>query len=520
MYTYIVRHGLPDGDQQTQAIAATTFFVLYGLKVIKRDLLPPTPARRNALWYRAFAQLVTFSTIIVVVGTALWARALHKAGHTHVGVVGDIAHGWNPVSGVALGEFSAGAAFVAAAPLALIGFLESFTMARKYALLNKYEVDINQEASALGLANLCSCALSILPATGNFGRTVLANDVGVRTPAANLFVGLFITVLLTQLTQILYYIPKATLGAVIANAMFALLDWPEFIKVGGWTCVSLWIHSKPITNSHNQPTSNPATNPTRHQAFWIAPVYFLIMSTTFCVTALVDVSLGLQVGLALSITVLLFQLSSVERQAMGQLEGQFFVPLDRYPQAAERPGIKCYKLTGYLWFGNATKMRDQIYALMAQAQAAHGRGLTHVVLDFSGSSGLDLTTMLALQYLVTEARRLGIRLVLAECSDGVRHNLRQAGLLGDMGGELTRRCLEEVVALLEQEQRQKEASQASAAPAAPAVAAAKGDVEAGMAGSVATGAGVGGEEAGGAASAGKKAVPFYKRLLSPGGGGK
>lgn len=172
------------------------------------------------------------------------------------------------------------------------------------------------------MANLVSCALSLFPATGNFGCTVLANDVGVRTPAANAFVGLFITVLLTQLTPILYYIPRATLGAVIANAMVALLDWPEFIK-----------------------------------AFWIAPAYFLIMSATFCVTALVDVALGLQVGLALSITVLLFQLSRVERQAMGRLHEQVFVPLDRYPGAVERPGIKCYKLTGYLWFGNASKVR-------------------------------------------------------------------------------------------------------------------------------------------------------------------
>lgn len=143
MYTYIVKHGLKDGDPPTQALAATAFFLLYGLKVIKRDLLPPTPARRARLWYPAFSQLVTFSTILVVVGTAVWARALHRAGHTQVAVVGDIARGWNPLSGVAVGAFSALDAVVAAAPLALIGFLEAFTMARKYALLNKYEIDIN-----------------------------------------------------------------------------------------------------------------------------------------------------------------------------------------------------------------------------------------------------------------------------------------------------------------------------------------------------------------------------------------
>jgi MFS superfamily sulfate permease-like transporter len=245
------------------------------------------------------------------------------------------------------------------------------------------------------------------------------------------------------------------------------------------------------------------------------------MVTTFLVTALLDVSLGLQVGLALSIAMLLFSLSSLERKGMGQLHGQYFVPLDRYPEAAERAGIKCYKLTGYLWFGNASKMRDQTYALMAAAAGRDGGGehITHVVLDFSGSSGLDLTTMLALQYLLAEARKLGVRLVLAECSDGVRHNLRQAGMLEATGGGLTRHCLEEVVALLENDKAEMAA--AASAPAGQcglhSGSNSKGrDLEAGL-GAPATGAGGEAEAEAVGANTKAKALALYKRLLSPGG---
>lgn len=246
------------------------------------------------------------------------------------------------------------------------------------------------------------------------------------------------------------------------------------------------------------------------------------MSVTFAVTALVDVAKGLEVGFLLSVVVLLFRLSAVERRAMGKLddEHQSFVPLDRYPQAKERPGIKCYKLTGYLWFGNATKLRDQVYALMDH-ETHEGHPLTHVVLDFSGGSGLDLTTVRSLQYLVSEARRLGVRLVLAECSDGVRRNLRQAGLLQDVGGEMTRRCLEEVVALLELEQGKRAQSPMPSA-AAGAAAVGKGDVEAASAGAAPTGAGEEGEEGAGDSPVSvvktAAAVPFYKRVMSRGGG--
>lgn len=134
--------------------------------------------------------------------------------------------------------------------------------------------------------------------------------------------------------------------------------------------------------------------------------------------------------------------------------------------------------------------------------------LTHVVLDFSGSSGLDLTTMLSIQYLTAEARRLGVRLVLAECSDSVIHNLWQAGLLDACGGDLTRQCLEEVVAQLEKEKREKQVAAAGAGAGGD-----KGDVEAGLIAS-ATGAGGDGDAAA-AAAAPKASLPFYKRLLSP-----
>lgn len=107
--------------------------------------------------------------------------------------------------------------------------MEAFSMARKYALQYKYEIDINQEAMALGtsslpfshssprlldshptlspplppgLANLLSCPLSIYPASGNFGRTALAADVAVRTPLANVVVGVVISVVLTRLTHV------------------------------------------------------------------------------------------------------------------------------------------------------------------------------------------------------------------------------------------------------------------------------------------------------------------------------
>jgi len=191
-YTYLVQHGLKDGNKHTQAIGAFSFFSLYLLKVLKRDYFPPTPARKKQPLYLLFSYLVTFSTVIVVVATAYWARALHYAGHD-IPVVRSIKEGWNPVRLPSFSSHPTSSVFVQAIPLTLIGFMEAFSMAQKYALQYKYEIDINQEAMALGmfllplailprvlnhhptlspshppgLANLLSCPLSIYPASGN-----------------------------------------------------------------------------------------------------------------------------------------------------------------------------------------------------------------------------------------------------------------------------------------------------------------------------------------------------------------
>ena len=143
-------------------------------------------------------------------------------------MIGSMKEGWNPVRLPSFSSQPTSSVFVQAIPLTLIGSMEAFSIARKYALQYKYEIDINQEAMALGmfllllailrrvlnphptlfpsrppgLANLLSNPLSTYPASGNFGRTALAADVGVRTPLANVAVGIVISVVLTRLTQV------------------------------------------------------------------------------------------------------------------------------------------------------------------------------------------------------------------------------------------------------------------------------------------------------------------------------
>lgn len=264
---------------------------------------------------------------------------------------------------------------------------------------------------ATGFVNLIGSFFGIFPSSGNFGRTALAADVGVRSQLCNIVVGIVITIVLRHLTSILYYIPKATLGAVICNAVISLVEWPEFIK-----------------------------------AFWCAPVYAGIMTSTFLVTAVVDVATGLEFGILVSVLVLLFQLSHLEKETIGksQKTGVYRV-LKNSESVEEIPGLAIFRLRGYLWFGNATKFRDELYKFFVTARE-QDKILKCIILDCSGISGLDLTTMLSLTYIVDEGKKFSIFTRFSGCSDQVRRNLYLCNLLDTVGGdEFVGEALETVV---------------------------------------------------------------------------
>ncbi|CAG0892879.1 unnamed protein product [Cyprideis torosa] len=111
----------------------------------------------------------------------------------------------------------------------LIAILEHIAIAKAFA--KGKPVDANQEMIALGLCNVLSSFVSSFPVTGSFSRTAVNATSGVRTPAGGLITGALVILALGLLTPYFYYIPKATLGAVIICAVIFMVEYEEFIHI-------------------------------------------------------------------------------------------------------------------------------------------------------------------------------------------------------------------------------------------------------------------------------------------------
>ncbi|XP_055588077.1 sodium-independent sulfate anion transporter-like isoform X2 [Uranotaenia lowii] len=184
-------------------------------------------------WRSLGKYLALSRNAIVVIGGTLLAYGLSSTGNTPFLLTGNVTSGLPPVQlppfstvvGNKTYEFSdmvseLGTSVIA---LPLIAILESIAIAKAFS--KGKTIDATQEMIALGLCNIAGSFFSSMPVTGSFTRSAVNNNSGVRTPAGGVTTGLVVLLALGLLANTFYFIPKATLAAVIIAAMFFMVEF-------------------------------------------------------------------------------------------------------------------------------------------------------------------------------------------------------------------------------------------------------------------------------------------------------
>uniref|UniRef100_A0A182S8M7 STAS domain-containing protein n=1 Tax=Anopheles maculatus TaxID=74869 RepID=A0A182S8M7_9DIPT len=104
----------------------------------------------------------------------------------------------------------------------LVAVLANVAIAKAFA--TDGAVDATQELIALGLCNVIGSCFRAMPTTGAFTRSAVSHASGVRTPLSGLYSALLTLLALGVLTPYFYYIPRATLAAVLMVAVASMLD--------------------------------------------------------------------------------------------------------------------------------------------------------------------------------------------------------------------------------------------------------------------------------------------------------
>lgn len=124
-------------------------------------------------------------------------------------------------------EITTGTLFTKVFPRAIAPFvaaaLEHVAIARAFGTRNNYVTDASQELCYLGLTNLINSFFHSMGVGGAMSRTAVNSGCKVRSPLSGFVTTAVVLISIYYLTGALYWIPKATLAAIVITAIWPLI---------------------------------------------------------------------------------------------------------------------------------------------------------------------------------------------------------------------------------------------------------------------------------------------------------
>ena len=161
--------------------------------------------------------------VIVVFTLISWGEWRHNKKSKAIKRIGDVPSGFKHV-GVMTYDKSLAPKIAKQIPATVIVLvLEHISISKAFGRVSDYRIDPNQEILSIGVSNLIGTFFNAYPATGSFSRSSLKHKCNVSTPISGFFTGACVLLALYCFTKAFYFIPSATLCAVIISAVFDLV---------------------------------------------------------------------------------------------------------------------------------------------------------------------------------------------------------------------------------------------------------------------------------------------------------
>lgn len=302
----------------------------------------------------------------------------------------------------------------AAALIALVGFVESVSVAKALASKRRQKIDPDQELIGLGAANVGAAVTGAFPLAGGFARSVVNFTAGAATPLASFVTVALVGLTLVLLTPLFGSLPRAVLAATIVVAVAGLVDVESFRRA--------WRYDKADA---------------------------MAQAVTFVSVLAVGVELGLVAGIVLSLGLHLWRTSRPHIAVVGRVGATEHFRNVRRHVVTTLPHVLAIRVDESLYFANASYLEGFVTGAVAD-----DRRIRHVVLICSAVNLIDGSALESLETLAAELRAGGVTLHLAEVKGPVMDRLAATHLIGDLApGRVFLSTHEAMVALAEDDTR-------------------------------------------------------------------
>ncbi len=361
------------------SVAALLLLRGFGVRLFARMGLPETLA----------VLIVQLAPLIVLV-LAAWLATGWFAG---VALVGTVPEGlpvlaWPSADAALWRQLLPGAALIA-----LVGFVESVSVAQALAARRRSRVEPDRELMGTGAANLAAGFSGGFPVAGGLSRSALAFQAGAATPLTGVITAGGIALVLLLFSPLLALLPLSALAAIIVLAAMTLID-PR-------SMLSVWRFSRADG---------------------------VCMLVTLVIVLALGIEIGIVAGVLLSLLMFVWRSSRPHIAVVGQVAGtEHYRNILRHEVRTSRR-VLAVRMDESLYFANTRWLEDRLLAEVA-ARAE----LEHVVLVCSAVNDIDASALETLTALAEALADAGVTLHLAEVKGPVMDRLRRAGFEDALG---------------------------------------------------------------------------------------
>jgi SulP family sulfate permease len=333
---------------------------------------------------KSFPNALAVVILATVVGTIL------KVDQNQVSVLGAIPQGLPQFGFVWVTQELFVTLLPSSMAIAAVGYLTTISIARTFADRHRYDIAPNRELIALGASNFVASFSQGFPVSASFSRSAVHAEAGSTSPYSLVVVAAWIFLTLLFLTEYLYYLPTATLAAIIILAVLGLIDF------------TLVKHLRK----------------TKQSDMWL-------LLLTFFSTLIVGIVEGILIGVVFSLGLFLYLTTRPHTAILGRVGNTAdFRNLKHYPEATTYIGVIIIRIDAQFYFGNVSFLKTLLKKLEMESPFP----LKTIIIEACSIAQLDSSADSVLHDIADDFKERNIELKFASVKVPVLRVMKASGL--------------------------------------------------------------------------------------------
>ncbi len=272
----------------------------------------------------------------------------------------------------------------------LMGYIETISAARTFAMKNNYSINPRQELLSLGAANIAAAFSSAYVVSGGLSQSTVNEKSGAKTPMSLIICSVTLGLILMYFTSLLKNLPEVILAVIVLHAVAGLIKIKELKRI----------------------------RQLNHMEFNIA----LIAIAGVLVFGILK---GVMISVIMSLILLIRRVAHPEVAVLGRIgDTRHYSDTVRHPDNVLLPGIVVLRIESSILYFNAENILDKINHHLA----SRGPGTKLLILDLTAASYVDVAGSKMLLNLVRARNQENIRVRIVGALSNVREILRKQGL--------------------------------------------------------------------------------------------